>query len=58
MMVSIAGMYGFVNIWDLPYWIGALFAVVLVPISTFWRCIFGCLARLIMKLEGRNLVEI
>lgn len=34
-MVSIARMDRFVNIWNLPYWIGALSAVVLVPISTF-----------------------
>ena len=52
MMVSIAGMYGFVNIWDLPYWIGALFAVFLVPISTFLVMHFWVFGKINHEIRG------
>lgn len=33
--ISICGMFATVNGFDLPYWMGALSATILVPISTF-----------------------
>ena len=52
MMVTIAGMYRFVNIWNIPYWIGALSAVVLAPISTFLAMHFWVFGKVNHEIRG------